>query len=94
MVVDDEALACARNRTYDCALIDIRMPRIDGWTTLRRLRALQIDLPVVMMTGYANEARASELMERFGVSVVYIPFKLAELEAALVNATASLVKPV
>jgi len=90
----EEALACARSRSFDCALIDIRMPGIDGWTTLRRLRALQPELPAVMMTGYANEARATELMERFEVSVVYKPYKLAELEAALVNATESLENPV
>jgi len=41
----------------DAVLLDLTMPRLDGWQCLRRLRAIRADVPVVLMSGYA--ARAS-----------------------------------
>lgn len=85
----EEALALAGKQRFDCALLDVRMPRIDGWTTLRRLREVQAQLPVVMMTGYANEARASDLVARYQVGLIYKPFQKAQLVAALNEVTSS-----
>jgi PAS domain S-box-containing protein len=40
----------------DTVLLDLTMPRLDGWQCLRRLRAIRADVPVVLMTGYAANA--------------------------------------
>ena len=40
----------------DAVLLDLTMPRLDGWQCLRRLRAIRADIPVVLMTGYAASA--------------------------------------
>jgi CheY-like chemotaxis protein len=82
----EEALALVRERSYGCALLDVRMPRIDGWTTLQRLRALCPELPVVMMTGYSGEARATELVAKYGVGMLYKPFESADLIDAISTA--------
>jgi signal transduction histidine kinase/ActR/RegA family two-component response regulator len=79
----EEALALARKKNYGCAVIDIRMPRIDGWTTLRRLRELCPELPAVMMTGYSNQARATELVAKFRVGMLYKPFEAGDLVTAI-----------
>src|SRR5258708_4601700 len=36
----------------DAVLLDVRMPGIDGWETLNRLRADQSELPVVIFTAH------------------------------------------
>ncbi|BDG07891.1 EAL domain-containing response regulator [Anaeromyxobacter paludicola] len=45
-----QALALAARRPFDVALTDIAMPHMDGVELLRRLRALQPDLPVLLVT--------------------------------------------
>ena len=59
-----EALEQARETSCDVALLDMKMPEIDGFQVAAMLRQLQPDLRVVMFTGYASletEARAAQL---------------------------------
>lgn len=70
-----------------CVVLDISMPRMDGWETLGALRALKPGLPVILASGF-DEAKAmqgdhSELPQAF----LSKPFRLKELEAALCSAT-------
>ncbi|HXT78659.1 MAG TPA: response regulator [Acetobacteraceae bacterium] len=48
-----EALEAAGSREFDALLTDIMMPRMDGMTLIRRVRAAMPRLPVVVMTGHA-----------------------------------------
>jgi len=59
-----EALEQARKTPCDVALLDMKMPEIDGFQVAAMLRQLQPGLRVVMFTGYASletEARAAQL---------------------------------
>jgi DNA-binding response OmpR family regulator len=53
-----EALASARARKPDLAVLDIAMPEVDGLEVLRRLRAdpTTSELPVVLLSARAQEA--------------------------------------
>jgi PAS domain S-box-containing protein len=44
-------------------LLDVSMPHMGGQETLRRLRAIHPDLPVVMMSGYTEQVVAEQLGE-------------------------------
>lgn len=50
----EEAVACFQTRGGDicCVITDLTMPGMDGWQTLQALRALQPDLPVILISGY------------------------------------------
>lgn len=68
-------------------ILDVILPKIDGWTVLQRIRACS-DVPVVMLTGLAdhsNEARARALG---AVDYVAKPFDSYDL-ATRVEAAAS-----
>jgi DNA-binding NtrC family response regulator len=59
-----EAVERAREASCDVALLDMKMPEIDGFQVAAMLRQLHPDLRVVMFTGYASletEARAAQL---------------------------------
>jgi DNA-binding NtrC family response regulator len=59
-----EAVEQARETPCDVALLDMKMPEIDGFQVAAMLRQMQPDLRVVMFTGYASletEARAGQL---------------------------------
>ncbi len=52
----------AQKNVYDCILLDYQLPDGDGLTLLRRLRAAQIETPVVVMTGHGDEQLAVEIL--------------------------------
>lgn len=65
---------------YDLVVSDVRMPAVDGFTLVGRLRAGDGDVPVILMTAFGDDecsARAAEL----GVTMFYKPFKLDHLRA-------------
>ena len=41
-------------------LLDLSMPRMGGQETFRRLREIRPDLPIIMMSGYTEQAMASQ----------------------------------
>jgi len=51
----EAALRVADADGFDVLVTDLRMPRLDGATLIRRLRARRPDLPVVVMSGHAPE---------------------------------------
>ena len=55
----------------DLTLLDIAMPEMSGVETARRLRLIEPDLPVLLMTGYADHDQASDLD---GLQVLQKPF--------------------
>ncbi len=59
-----EAVEQARETAWEVALLDMKMPEMDGFQVAAVLRQLQPNLRVVMFTGYASletEARAAQL---------------------------------
>ena len=48
------ALAWLERRPFDCVLLDVMMPDVDGLATLERIRAAWPELPVVMMSGHGS----------------------------------------
>lgn len=52
-----EAMEAARTHDFDIVLVDYEMPKMDGITFIRRLRALPgfIDIPIVMVTSIETD---------------------------------------
>ena len=50
----EEALSYIENGDYDAAVMDVMMPRMDGITLLKKIRAKGIKLPVLMLTAKAE----------------------------------------
>ena len=49
-----EALEFLKNDSYDCIILDIMMPRVDGLTALAELRRRHILTPVLLLTAKAE----------------------------------------
>lgn len=53
-----QGLALAEAERFDVAILDVRMPEMDGFALMARLAAQQPDLDVIMMTGSTDERDA------------------------------------
>ena len=50
----EECLKAFEKRAYDCVLLDVWLPGIDGMETLKQLRENGVDAAVVMISGHGN----------------------------------------
>jgi two-component system, response regulator, stage 0 sporulation protein F len=79
-----EALDLLKKQKFDCVISDVRMPKMDGAELLRRTKAIQYDLPVLLITGYADlvEMDAFDL----GAEGIFMkPFSRIELGASVLR---------
>lgn len=49
-----EAMECLKNDSYDCIILDIMMPKMDGLAVLKELRRRHILTPVLLLTAKAE----------------------------------------
>lgn len=54
-----EAISLFRTHRPDATLMDLRMPRVDGFDAIRAIRDLSPSAAVVVLTTYRGDARAS-----------------------------------
>jgi len=89
MFGDAETFLAARQPDWlGCALIDIRMPGIDGLTLQRQLKEFGWDIPVVIMTGHGDVDSAREAFRSQAVDFLEKPIDPARLNAAIEDAFA------
>jgi len=74
-----EALQRLERNFFDTALIDYKMPELDGLQTLQEIRKLYPDLPVVMMTAYGTVETAVASMKEGALDYLTKPIDLDEL---------------
>jgi two-component system cell cycle sensor histidine kinase/response regulator CckA len=65
-----------------CLISDVVMPGMDGPALVRALRALQPDLPAILMSGYAEQSLRQSL-QAADICFVSKPFSMADLRTAL-----------
>jgi CheY-like chemotaxis protein len=93
-VADDglEALKAVTTRHYDLILMDIQMPRMDGITATRQIRALgrpTSEVPIVAMTANVMPEQVREFLAAGMNGHVAKPVRHAELLAAITSALAA-----
>ena len=84
-----EALARIEQNSYDLVLTDLKMPGMDGFELITRLKKIRPDLPVIMITGYATVETAVQAL-RYGVDdYVTKPFNIDELRKVIARSLQS-----
>ncbi len=90
-----EAIALMRQTPYSTALVDIRLPDLDGYEAFRRLREAQPGVPIILMTGFGWDPSHSIVKARQeGLqTVLYKPFRADRLMEAVEQALRTLTSP-
>lgn len=78
----------ARGR-FDLALLDIKMPKLDGLDILRRLKKQPIDTPILMLTAYQSIELAKEAVKLGARDYVPKPFDRDQLLRAIQDIVAT-----
>ena len=78
-----EALQKLQAEKAAVALVDLRMPDVDGLEVLRRIRAADPDCQVILMTGHASIETAIEAIKHGAMDYLSKPFDFDRLEELL-----------
>lgn len=80
-----EALDIARGQRLDLILMDLMMPKMDGYTACSKLKAdlTTKPVPVIMLTAVGHELNKKYAAEMGAVGYVTKPFTIQELTAAI-----------
>lgn len=84
----EQALAYLDVETYDAVVTDISMPGLSGREILRYIQAKHPTTPVIVISGMSNETDARELTAMGAFAYFAKPFRLEEIEDAVVRAVA------
>ena len=78
-----QALSMIQDGSYDLAILDIKMPGINGLDLLDKIREQKKDLLVVIMTAEASMKNAVEAMKRGAYDYITKPFDLDVIDAII-----------
>ncbi len=81
-----EALTLAAGDQFDCVLLDIRMPKMDGIQTLDQLIGVTPDVPVILMTAYGTKEVAMEAIRKGAYDYFTKPFDIEEMRIVVKRA--------
>ena len=82
----EKAIEAARNNPFDIALVDLKMPGINGEETLKALKAEHRWMEVIILTGHGTIDSAVECTKSGAYSYLQKPCSLDELLESLINA--------
>lgn len=79
-------LELVKDSDLDVVLTDMKMPGMDGIEVLEKIRMIDADLPVIMMTAYGTVAKAVEAMKKGAFHYLLKPFENEELKVLVQKA--------
>ena len=83
----EEAVALAESEKPDLAILDVKMPRLDGIEAARRILT-ERPIPIVMLTAYGQQELVSRAVEAGVFGYLVKPFRETDLLPAIAAARA------
>jgi two-component system OmpR family response regulator len=77
----EEALVLAESTTFDAAVVDLMLPKLDGLSLVRRMRSQKIRTPVIILSAKAAVDDRVKGLEAGADDYLTKPFAFSELSA-------------
>lgn len=87
-----DTLAKLTQQRYDLALLDIKMPKLDGLDVMKRLREERLTVPVLILTAYQSVELAKEAVKLGAKDYLPKPFEREQILAAVRGALEKVVR--
>lgn len=75
----EQALSVLKQQRFDCAVVDVKMPGMDGLELLRRMRRDYPNTAVILLTGHASVELGVQGIELGAFEYLMKPVELDEL---------------
>ena len=85
----DKALDLIKSQKPDVVVLDLMMPGIGGLGILKQIKSLEINIPVVLLTGYGSNEMTLEGMNLGAFDYVLKPCNLDDLITKIQDAKKS-----
>jgi DNA-binding NtrC family response regulator len=82
----EEAVGIAGRKPFDVAIVDIKMPGMDGIETLKRIKKIDPLLEVILLTGHASVEAGIEGIRAGAYDYVIKPCTVGDLLAKVEDA--------
>ena len=80
------AIAEARRQAFGAAIVDVKMPGMDGIELSRSLRSIDADLPVILVTAFADSVTARDAIRLGAYDYITKPFDLDDVVFSVARA--------
>jgi two-component system response regulator PilR (NtrC family) len=81
-----EAINLFKEKKYDVVLADIKMPKVDGFGVLTRIKEISPETSVIMITAFASFESAVKSMKEGAYDYIAKPFDIKEVKLTVKNA--------
>ena len=81
-----EAIKAIDEETFDLALVDLRMPNMDGIEVLENIKKRKPEIPVIVYTAYGSITSAVEAMRKGAFDYLNKPFSPQQLKSNIKKA--------
>ena len=78
-----EAITLGKENRLDLALLDLKMPGMDGIEVFQKLRKVKKDLGVIILTGYGTLKTAKQAMRLGAYDYLTKPFDLGLVKSVI-----------
>jgi len=78
-----KAIALIKKEKFDCVLMDLHMPQLDGYETTKRIREFNTEIPIVALTAASMDDVEEKVKQQDMDGYVLKPFNSSDFVAAL-----------
>ncbi len=79
------ALEKFSQKNYDILITDINLPEIDGYELISKIRKIDSDIPIVIISGYIDDFQKENILKKGANAYIEKPFTLSKLQETIDN---------
>lgn len=80
-----EAIHLAEKNNIHCAILDMKIPDMNGLEIIKRIRKINCDIPIIMMSAFSEQSLIDKALNLGASSFITKPFNIHDLIESVKN---------